>query len=839
VALTGFHGQAWVAPVTLQRRHIEALRELGETLGRTPVQATEVAQVGADAVARHCGDACGVWGFQGRRLVLLGRAGSPDVEDRLSDLLPAGEKQADPTIWHEHRTPEGVLLPLVADGRVLGVLGALRRTGARAYDEDQLDYLRTVADRLAAATALAGLHRDVAVARTRSRALLQRSADGVLVVDDESRIVFAGGAVSELLGVEAHDLLGTSALDLVHPDHVVGKRRLLADALSQYGVREPFDVQVRRADGSWLWVEDRVTNMLDDPDVAGLVINFHDVSDRKQAQDALARSESRYRSIAQTAQEGIWVVDPDGRTAFANQKLAEILDRPLREVYRLQATDIVLADARGALAERLQRRERTGHEVYELPFVRGDGELRLAQVSASPLFDGGKYVGSLGMFTDVTDRKHAEEQLERQALYDGLTGLANRALLADRLSLALARRDEDGTGVVVLFVDLDHFKAVNDTYGHATGDQLLVQVADRLSAVVRMADTVARFAGDEFVVVCPGLDERGANALAGRALAALASPFQLDGVEVQLSASLGIAHASAGQDSDTVVDAADAAMLEAKRRGRGVHATFDSAIAARAGSRLQEMADIRRGLEAGEFVLCYQPEVDLVSNQVVAVEALARWRHPTRGLLYPADFIPLAERTGLIVPLGRTVLRAACLQGAEWARASSTPPRLAVNVSARQLHDERLVDLLRDTLQETGLAPELLRLELTESTVMDDTEQAVRVLAELSSLGVGLSVDDFGTGSSSLAYLTRLPLDELKIDREFVAGVHLGGEDLEVVRAAIAMGHALDLQVVAEGVETDDTVETLRELGCDVGQGYAFAAPDAAPMVSSLLARGA
>jgi diguanylate cyclase (GGDEF)-like protein len=463
----------------------------------------------------------------------------------------------------------------------------------------------------------------------------------------------------------------------------------------------------------------------------------------------------------------------------------------------------------------------------------------VAQVSASPLFDDGQYVGSLGMLTDVTDRKHAAEQLERQALYDGLTGLANRALLSDRLSHALAQRDEDGTGVAVMFVDLDHFKAVNDSYGHATGDQLLVEVADRLSSVVRLADTVARLAGDEFVVVCPGLDELGANALAGRALAALAARFQLDGVEVQLSASLGIAHASAGQDPDAVVDAADAAMLEAKRRGRGVHATFDSAIAARAGSRLQETADLRRGLEAGEFVVFYQPEVDLVSNRVVAVEALVRWRHPTRGLVYPADFIPLAERTGLIVPLGRTVLRAACRQGAEWARTSSVPPRLSVNVSARQLHDERLVDLLRDTLEETGLPPELLRLELAESTVMDDIELAVRVLAELRSLGVGLSVDDFGSGYSSLAFLTRLPLDELKIDREFVAGMHLGGEDLGVVRAVVAVGHALELQVVAEGVETADSVETLRNLGCDVGQGFAFAAPEAAPDVSTLLAQGA
>jgi diguanylate cyclase (GGDEF)-like protein/PAS domain S-box-containing protein len=826
--------------VTAPAPHVEALRQLSEGLRRTGLPAAQVAQLAADTVARACGDASRVWLFRDQRLVLLGRAGSPDVEPSVGDLLPAGYPQADPALWHEHRVDEGepgILLPLVADGRVLGVVAARRHPGAGTYDEADLAFLRTAADRVAVAAEVVALHRELALARTRSRALVRRAADGVLVVDPEGQILYVGETVAQVLGWDAADLLGTGVMALVHPDDAPRKGRKLADALSRPGAQEPFDTRVGRSDGTWCWVEDRVTNLLDDPDVAGLVINFHDVSERKAAQEALRRSESRYRSIVETAQEGIWVVDADGHTLFGNEKLAEILGRPLRELGEMRSTEVVAEEARQAHLDRLKRRERTGHEVYEMPFVRGDGERRVAQVSASPLFDDGHYIGSVGMLTDITDRKRTEEQLERQALYDGLTGLANRALLTDRLGQALARRDGDGPGVVVLFLDLDHFKLVNDSYGHSTGDRLLVEVAARLASAVRPADTVARFAGDEFVVVCPGLDERGANALAGRVLAALSTPFDLDGVHVELSASLGIAHAKVGQDSESVVGAADAAMLEAKRRGRGVHATFDTAVAARAGARLQEMADLRRGLDAAEFVLLYQPQIDLVTDHMVGVEALVRWQHPRRGLVAPAEFIPLAERTGLIVPLGRMVLAAACTQAAEWAETFTAPPRIAVNVSARQFHDDRLGVLLREILRETGVAPELLRLELTESTVMDDVDRAVSVLADLRSVGVGLSVDDFGTGYSSLAYLTRLPLDELKIDREFVSGLSLGGQDLEVVRAVVAMAHALDLDVVAEGVETADTVEVLRRLSCDVGQGYLFAGPEPAQSIARLLER--
>jgi diguanylate cyclase (GGDEF)-like protein/PAS domain S-box-containing protein len=828
-----------VGPVSGAAERIEALRRFGAGLTEGAPRVAELARRGADFVARTFGDAAAVWEIRAGRPLPLARAGRPEDLERLATLLPTGQLPSEPAAWQGQAVNgdgRGILLPLPVGGRVVGVLGAHRGPGAEPYDADERAFLGAVADRLGEAAEAAELRSALSLSHSRTRRLLQRSVDGVLVLDCDGITRFVGGSVAALIGWEPEDLLGTSALDIVHPDDVAAKRRTLADALLRPGPQPPIDVRVRRADGTWSWVEDRITNLLDDREVGGLLVNFHDVTERYEAQEALRLSEARYRSIADTAQEGIWVIDPGGHTVYANQKLAELVDRPLDQLYRMSSVDLLPDEVRAGHLDRLARRERTGHEMYELPFVRGDGETRVAQVSASPLFDGdGAYLGALGVLTDITDRRRAEEQLERQALYDGLTGLANRALLTDRLAQALADRDESGPGVVVVFLDLDHFKIVNDTYGHAVGDLLLVQVAERLRSVVRAADTVARFGGDEFVVVCPGLDERGANALAARALTALAAPFDLDGVEVQLSASLGIAHATAGHDTESVMSAADAAMLEAKRRGRGSQVTFDSAVAQRAGERLQETADLRRGLAAGEFVLAYQPERDLTTDRLVGVEALVRWQHPTRGTVYPAEFIPVAERTGMIVPLGWFVIAAACRQAAGWARNHAAPPRVSVNLSARQFGDERLVDLLRARMDAEGLASGLLRLELTEATVMADIDHSVRVLAALRALGVGLSLDDFGTGQSSLAHLARLPLDELKIDRQFVAGVALGGEDLEVVRAAIAMGHALQLQVVAEGVERADTAGTLRDLRCDVGQGFLFGRPVPPEDIAGLL----
>jgi diguanylate cyclase (GGDEF)-like protein/PAS domain S-box-containing protein len=660
---------------------------------------------------------------------------------------------------------------------------------------------------------------------------VQRSTDVATVLDEHGTIRFVSSAVTPMLGWRAEDLVGQDAFALVHPDDVDLAREKLRDAVRHSGPQPPFELRLRRVDGSWCWAEDRNTNLLDDPDVAGVVINVRDIDDRKRAEEALRASGARYRAIAETAQEGIWLIRDDGRTLFANEKFAQIVGRPLAEVYALAAPDVVPEEARATVLPRLRSRPTRGHETYEVHIVRPDGEPRTILISASPLFepDDG-YVGSLAMITDITARKHAEEQLRRRALYDELTGLPNRALLADRLQTALAQRDSTDE-LAVLFFDLDGFKLVNDTYGHDAGDRLLVLVADRLRHLMRAADTLSRLAGDEFVAVCPGLRPSAARALAGRALSALAPPFDLGDTQVQVSASVGIAHASGPQNLDNLVAAADTAMLEAKRERRGGVVTFDAALAARPRDRLRRIQDLRHAIDAGELVVHYQPQVQLSSGRVVAAEALARWQHPERGLLHPVDFIPLAEQSGLIVDLGRIVLERACAQAARWQPSGPLP--VAVNISARQLADDQLLDHVADALGKSGLPSRLLRLELTETGVMDDVGRAVRVLGQLRDLGVELSIDDFGTGYSSLACLTQLPLDELKIDRAFIDGVQNQGRDREVVKAIIAMARALELRVIAEGVETTTQADSVRALGCGVAQGFLFAHAVADPRVWS------
>jgi len=449
--------------------------------------------------------------------------------------------------------------------------------------------------------------------------------------------------------------------------------------------------------------------------------------------------------------------------------------------------------------------------------------------------------GAVVSHTNITERKRLEAQLAHQALHDPLTGLPNRVLLQDRLSQALARGARSSATISVLHVDLDRFRIVNDSLGHLMGDQLLKQVSQRLEELCQSDDTVARVGPDEFVVLseaCAGADGHLTRARA--VLDLFSEPFLLNGHPIRINASVGIAAAAHGQSTaDNLLRDAHAAMHAAKRGGGNRYEVADQASRGRQLKRLEIEASMRRAIEQHEFRVHYQPKVDLRTGRIAGVEALVRWQHAEKGMIGPADFIPVAEETGMVIPLGAWVLEQACRDTVRLHAAFPEQPRfrVAVNVSARQLARPELADEVAHILARTGIEPGLVCLEITESAVMEDTQTAIKLLHALKGLGVQLALDDFGTGYSSLSYLQRLPVDLLKIDRSFVSGLNTNSSDEVIVRSVISLGKALGLKLVAEGVETALQLETLRLLSCDLAQGYFLAKPLPAVQLEALLAR--
>jgi diguanylate cyclase len=416
----------------------------------------------------------------------------------------------------------------------------------------------------------------------------------------------------------------------------------------------------------------------------------------------------------------------------------------------------------------------------------------------------------------------ANAKLQHQATHDALTNLPNRVLVMDRLDREIAHAERDGHRFAVLLLDLDRFKLINDTLGHGAGDQLLVEAARRLSGAVREVDTVARTGGDEFLVlIADTRDQSDLSALAAKIGKALCEPLRIKATEVHTSASIGISvYPADGTSADALVARADEAMYYAKQRGRNAFQFFNLAMSVFSHERLDLENDLRRALPMNQFEVYYQPKSDVATGRISSVEALLRWRHPTRGLVSPSEFIPLAEESGLILSIGEWVLREACRQASNWQRAGLPFIRIAVNVSPVQFRQSSFLQAVRTALLDFGLEPQYLEIELTETTVMDNAEGSVAILEELSRMGVVVSIDDFGTGYSSMSYLRRFPIDKLKIDRSFISELTTNADDASIVQAIISLAHSLRLKVVAEGVETAEQLELLRELGCDQYQGF-------------------
>ena len=706
----------------------------------------------------------------------------------------------------------------------------------------------------------------------RFRALVQHASDVVVVVDSNGRVTYISPSVTDLLGADPAAVVGTTVAEHLHPDDLEGANRTLQEALEHPGRTHVFEARIRRSDGTWCWVESTCTNQLAADSVRGIVGNFRDVSERKHGEmlhagearvleliaegapleDALRTLVQAVETLLDGTRCSIRLVDP----ATGNMGWSFAPSLPREYLDALEGVTIT----QSSVAEVVARAPKDGNVVViedmsrealwpEIRAAAAAADLHLTWMmqvrapdaahmfagftvywprSASP---GPNERSLLERWTALTaiavDRSRARERLGFLAMHDPLTGLPNRALVLDRLGHALTRLDRNNSRLAVLFLDLDRFKLINDSLGHEVGDRVLVAVADRLSHALRGTDTVARFGGDEFLVLCEDLvSDQEAEELAERAAHALAMPMPLARGEIVVSASIGIAIARRSNEQPAaLLRDADAAMYRAKARGGSRHEIFDQAMHTDAVARLLTERALRRAVDHDQLRVYLQPQRDLVTGEWAAVEALVRWLHPVRGVVEPAQFIPVAEETGLIVPIGSWVLDEACRWAGQARANGGGNLGVSVNLSARQLLRAELPDRISRTLDTFGLPPEALTLEITESVLLDDVDATGEAIRALKELGVRFAIDDFGTGYSSLTYLRRFPFDQLKIDRSFVAGLGTSRADDAIVAATIEMAHALDMVVAAEGVETATQLERLTELGCDLAQGYHVAMP--------------
>jgi len=578
--------------------------------------------------------------------------------------------------------------------------------------------------------------------------------------------------------------------------------------------------------------------------VANLASLAFERSARRRSEEETERALRRLNEAQRIGQIGDWECDVDSQRITWSPQVFDIFGRdpalgPPRDFEEnLACFDV---SSRDTVTTRVSEAIALGEaQMYEALARRPDGREVHVQVVTMPRRNArGRVVSLFGTLQDITARKRVEEQLIHLARYDALTDLPNRVLFKDRLSVAIAQARRLGKRLAVLFLDLDRFKNVNDSFGHDIGDRLLREVARRLRGSVRSSDTVSRQGGDEFIILLPEIDsEKAAAYVAGKVLAALADPIALGETELLVSASVGIAcYPENGGDAETLLRNADAAMYAVKAAGRGHFQFYSAEMNARAHERLMLESDLRRAIERGELFLQYQPQVALGSGAIIGIEALVRWRHPVRGIVPPMDFIPIAEESGLIVAIGDCVLAGACHQQARWVREGIARGPIGVNVSATQFRQPGFVQGVMLALERAGLAPEQLELEVTESVVMHGVDIAREKLAALDALGVSLAIDDFGTGYSSLSYLKQFPLDRLKIDRSFVSGLPEDKESGAIAQAIISMGRSLDLKVIAEGIETPEQAAYLASMGCDEGQGFLYSRPLTAEDCAAFLQR--
>ena len=756
----------------------------------------------------------------------------------LDPLVVPALRALRPTILFDHRPidlwsdeqHERVIhvLPVASTDRIHGVLVV---STDRALEVGVRDSLETMARECGLALRsleVAGLLARQSAER-RFEALVENANDIVAVVSQSQRLSFVSPAATRLLGFPDQFLLGRDPLELVHPEDRV-RLTNISDLLEQ-----TTELRLRTVTGTFHWFELQVRDLSGTEEIDGFVINARHIGDRKRAERLLQRSESRFRALVQRSSDLVAVVSTEGVIEYMSPAVESILGLPGEQLVGAGLLSVFRSDQ---LAEYLHRAQGDGSRIdtrtieAEASGVNGDRviELTVSDLRSEPGIEGIVLNGR-----DVTERRGLETSLRHQALHDDLTGLPNRTLLMDRLGAALATAP--GLPIGLLFLDLDDFKDINDSLGHEAGDQLLATVAERLGGSVRLGDLAARIGGDEFaVLVSSALGEASILEICDRIMESLARPIVVGGRSVSTRVSIGVAlDFGRDQTAEVLLRNADVAMYRAKERGKGRVEIYEEHLHASAFHRFEVRTELHRAIEANELRVYYQPLVELPSTRIIGAEALVRWQHPSKGLLGPVDFIPVAEATGLIIPLGRWVMAEATRQAAEWNR-NGAGLHIGVNVSVRQLDHEPFLAELDEILASSGLSPKDLCVEITESVFVSDPERAIARLTELRARGISVAIDDFGTGYSSLVQVQDFPFDVLKIDKSFVDRV--GGEHRQegVIRTIMRLGADLGVITVAEGIEDYSQLQALIELGCDQGQGYYFSRPVTAEAFEELLA---
>lgn len=751
----------------------------------------------------------------------------PMVRDRLpgQTLLGSGTGSEEYSIPLKTRSGESVWVNLMAaplpgaDGGYSGSIGVLEDITEQRNAEEALRFREEY-----------------------FRALLENANDLITIIDLDGRILYQSRSSERLLGLDAEEIVGRDFYELLHDDDRFKLEKTLEKTLAQAGATASVDLRVRHRAGHDLQIEALLNNLVDDPVVGGVVVNSRDVTERLRFEAAIQRERKLFQQLFSNSPAGIVILDHSDCVVDANRAFVDLFQFEVEELHGKPLSDFIvpedlLLEAR-ELSQLVFEQQNIARETLRL---RKDGQRVDVSILGYPIGFTDTKIGAFGLYTDITERKNAERKLFHDAFHDGLTGLPNRTLFNERLErdLRRARRRTDYQ-FATLFIDLDGFKGVNDELGHAAGDEVLVQVARRLEGCLRPGDTTARLGGDEFTLILEDIKEPlDAVRVAERVLQALDRPFELTEQNAKLSASIGIAFSSTGYESvEELMRDADIAMYRAKTRGKACYEIFDSRMHSGEDERLALEGQLGAAIAEGQLRLLYQPIISASRGKLVGFEALVRWQHPERGILPPAVVLPIAEETGLIIPLGHWVIEEACRQLADWGERFGDLETLSVslNLSRSELHHGELLPHFDRVLAASKVHPGQLTLEIPEDILLGISETLGETLWKLANRGMRLALDDFGRGDNSLRQVFRLPFERLKISRALVLEMTPGGENIELIRAACMVGLSLGLEVVAMAVESDEQRDHVNNLGAGLLQGFAIAAPMSPEEATELLA---